>query len=168
MATASGAFSTYPSFLTYRLDANEVATYPASNQSLVRVTANVDFSGSSASSAGGSGNISVAGTYNWSWGSISFSGAGSTQVGTNDWLITHETDGTKTVTFSGSASFSGWGSATTNTGSLTLTPFNLAAGKRWTGSTWTDCTINKRWNGSAWVDLTIKKRWSGSAWVDLS
>lgn len=168
MATASGTFSTYPSFLTYRLDANEVATYPASNQSLVRVTANIDFSGSSASSAGGSGTISLAGTYNWSWGSISFSGPGSTQVGTNDWLITHETDGTKTVTFSGTASMSGWGSATTNTGSLTLTPFNLAAGKRWTGSAWTDCATNKRWNGSVWVDLTIKKRWSGSAWVDLS
>ena len=42
------------------------------------------------------------------------------------------------------------------------------AGKRWTGSAYTDlATTRKRWTGSTWTDITIAKRWSGSAWVDL-
>lgn len=166
MATVTGAFSTYPSLLTYRVVANELSSDAGTNTSQVQVLAYIDFSGSSASSSGGSGNT-TAGT--WSRGFTSFSGAGSINVyDSGSFTVPHNPDGTGSYSFSGSASMSGWGSASTGTGTLTLTPLNLAAGKRWTGSAWTDCTINKRWNGSSWVDLTIKKRWSGSAWVDLS
>lgn len=166
MATVTGAFSTYPSLLTYRVVANELSSDAGTNTSQVQVLAYIDFSGSSASSSGGSGSTTPG---SWSRGFTSFSGAGSINVyDSGSFTVAHNSDGTGSYSFSGSASMSGWGSASTSTGTLTLTPLNLAAGKRWTGSTYIDCTINKRWNGSSWVDLTIKKRWSGSAWVDLS
>lgn len=165
MASTSGTFSTYPSLLTYRIVANELSSDPSTNTSQVQVLAYIDFSGSSASSSGGSGSTTPG---SWSRGFTSFSGAGSINVyDSGSFTVAHNADGTGSYSFSGSASMSGWGSASTGTGTLTLTTLNLAAGKRWTGSAWTDCTTNKRWNGSAWVDLTIKKRWSGSAWVDL-
>lgn len=165
MASTSGTFSTYPSLLTYRIVANELSSDASTNTSQVQVLAYIDFSGTSASSSGGSGSTTPG---SWSRGFTSFSGGGSINVyDSGSFTVAHNADGTGSYSFSGSASMSGWGSASTGTGTLTLTPLNLAAGKRWTGSAWTDVTINKRWNGSAWVDLTIKKRWSGSAWVDL-
>ena len=165
MASVSGAFSTYPSLLTYRVVANELSSDASTNTSQVQVLAYVDFSGATASSSGVSGST-TAGT--WNYGFMSFSSAGSILVyNSGSFTVNHNSDGTGSYSFSGSATSGGWGSASTGTGVLTLTPLNLAAGKRWTGSAWTDCTTNKRWNGSAWVDLTIKKRWSGSAWVDL-
>lgn len=87
--------------------------------------------------------------------------------GTSD-FITHNSDGSKSVSVSGS--FSGPGPITGGStgGTLALTTFNVAPGKRWSGSAWVDVTTAKRWTGSAWTNLTIKKRWSGSAWVDLS
>lgn len=165
MASVSGTFSTYPSLLSYRVVATEISSDPGTNTSYVQVSSYIDFSGSSASSSGGSGNTTAG---SWARGFTSFSGAGSINTGTDYVTVPHNPDGSGSYSFSGSASMSGWGSASTGTGTLTLTTLNLAAGKRWTGSAWTDCTTNKRWNGSAWVDLTIKKRWSGSAWVDLS
>lgn len=165
MASTSGTFSTYPSLLTYRIVANELSSDPSTNTSQVQVLAYIDFSGSSASSSGGNGNTTAG---SWTRGFTSFSGAGSINVyDSGSFTVGHNPDGSGSYSFSGSSSMSGWGSASTGTGTLTLTTLNLAAGKRWSGSAWTDCTVNKRWNGSAWVDLTIKKRWSGSAWVDL-
>lgn len=169
MATVTGAFSTYPSLLTYRVVANELSSNPSNNTSQVQVTAYVDFSGASASSSGVSGSTTAG---SWNYGFMSFTSSGSILVfDSGSFTVNHNPDGTGSYSFSGSATSGGWGSATapsTGTGTLTLTPLNLAAGKRWTGSSWADCTTNKRWNGSAWVDLTIKKRWSGSSWVDLS
>jgi hypothetical protein len=165
MASVSGAFSTYPSLLTYRVVADELSSDPATNTSQVQVRAYVDFSGFSASSYGVQGSTTPG---SWNYGFMSFSSSGSIKVYDSTFSVDHNADGTGSYSFSGSASANGWGSASTGTGTLTLTTLNLAAGKRWTGSAWIDCTTNKRWNGSAWVDLTIKKRWSGSAWVDLS
>lgn len=165
MATVTGAFSSYPSLLTYRVTADEISSNAGTNSSVVRVKAFIDFSGGSASSGGGSGSTTAG---SWSLGFTSFSGAGSIEVASNDVTVGHNADGTGSYNFSGSASMSGWGSASTGTGTLTLTTLNLAAGKRWTGSAWTDCTTNKRWTGSAWTNLTIKRRWSGTAWVDMN
>jgi len=167
-ATASGTFSSFPTLLTYRLVAYETATDPATNTSTVQVYAYIDFTGGSASSSGGSGNVVIDGTsYPWTLGSQSFSGPGSIEIGNYTKSgVAHNPDGTGSAAFSGTASMTGWGSASAS-GTLTLTTLNVAAGKRWNGSAWSDVTVNKRWNGSAWIDLTIKKRWSGSAWVDL-
>lgn len=165
MASVSGAFSTYPALLTYRVTADEISTDTPNNRSLVRLRAYIDFTGFSASSYSVNGTTTAG---NWDKGFVSFSGSESRVVfEPADFWVDHNSDGTGSYSFSGTASSGGWGSASTGTGTLTLTTLNLAAGKRWTGSAWTDCTTNKRWNGSAWVDLTIKKRWSGSAWVDL-
>jgi hypothetical protein len=166
MASTSGTFSTYPSLLTYQVTADELSSDPSTNTSQVLVRAYVDFSGTSASSFGVSGSTTAG---SWNYGFMSFSGAGSIEVyNSGSFTVAHNADGTGSYSFSGSATSGGWGSASTGTGTLTLTPLNLAAGKRWTGSTWTDVTVNKRWNGSSWVDLTIKKRWNGSSWQDLS
>lgn len=165
MATTSGTFSTYPSYLTYRLLAQEISYDTAANTSSVYLQAFIDFTGSSASTAGGSGTTTAG---NWSYGAINFSGAGSVEVYSNVFDVAHNPDGTGSYSFSGTSTMLGWGDATTGTGVLTLTTINRAAGKRWTGSAWTNNTVNKRWSGSAWVDLTVKKRWSGSAWVDIS
>lgn len=163
-ATTTGTFSTYPSLLTYRLLATEISYDTAANTSQVYLQTFIDFTGSSASSSGGSGTTTAG---SWTYGSISFSGAGSVEVYSNVVTVAHNADGTGSYSFSGTSTMSGWGNATTGTGVLTLTTINRAAGKRWTGSAWVDNTVNKRWTGTAWVDLTIKKRWSGSAWVNL-
>ena len=166
MATVSGTFSTYPTILSYRVTADEVGVDTPNNRSLVRVRAFIDFTGGSASSDGGSGTTTAG---NWSRGATSFSGADSLEVyAPADFYVNHAADGTGSYSFSGTASMLGWGSASTGTGVLTLTTINVAAGKRWSGSAWTDMTVNKRWTGSAWTNLTIKRRWSGSAWVDMS
>lgn len=121
MATASGTFSTYPTLLTYRITADEVGLDEANNRSLVRVRAYIDFSGTSASSSGGSGSTTAG---SWSRGFTSFSGAGSVEVfAPGDFYVNHNADGSGSYTFNGSASMSGWGSASTNTPTLTLTDF---------------------------------------------
>lgn len=165
MATTSGVFSSFPTFLTYRVTADEISTSIPGNSSVVRVTAFIDCSTTFASSSGGSGTTTAA---SFAIGAINFSGPGTVQVNQTDVTVPHNPDGSGSYSFSGTASCAGWGTASTGTGTLTLTTLNLSAGKRWTGSAWVAATVNKRWNGSAWVDLTIKRRWSGSAWVDLS
>lgn len=125
MAVVSGAFSSYPSLLSYAVYADEVATNIATNTSTVRVRAYVNFSGGSASSYSVAGTTSAG---NWNYGFMSFSGAGSIQVFSNDITVGHNTDGSGSYNFSGTASSGGWGSASTGTGTLTLTNFDRSAG----------------------------------------
>ena len=164
--TVSGGAS-----LTLRLETSE-NTYPGSNSSTINYTLKL------IRNSGFAYNLNSNGL-SWSTNIGGYTNSGSTSydfrayselvlVSTTTGSITHESDGSKTISVSGSISGPGPITAGSAGGSMTLTTYNLAAGSRWTGSTWTDCTTNKRWNGSAWVDLTIKKRWSGSAWVDLS
>jgi hypothetical protein len=121
MASTSGAFSTYPSLLTYRVTADEVGTDESNNRSLVLVRAYIDFSGSSASSSGGSGSTTAG---SWSRGFTSFSGGGSIEVyNSGNFYVAHNADGSGSYSFSGSASMSGWGTASTGTGTLTLSDF---------------------------------------------
>ena len=126
MASTSGTFSTYPSLLTYIVTADEVSTNIAANTSQVRVKAYIQFTGSSASSSGGSGSTSGGG---WSRGFTSFGGAGTIEVFSNDVTVGHNPDGTGSYNFSGSASMSGWGSASTGTGTLGLENFVFTAGQ---------------------------------------
>lgn len=126
MASTSGTFSTYPSLLTYRITADETGTDEANNRSLVRVRAYIDFSGSSASSSGGSGSTTAG---SWSRGFTSFSGGGSIEVyDSGNFYVGHNPDGSGSYNFSGSASMSGWGSASTGTGVLTLSDFTRTPG----------------------------------------
>lgn len=125
MAVVSGAFSSYPSLLSYAVYADEIATNIAANQSTVRVRAFVNFSGSSASSYSVSGTTSAG---NWNYGYMSFSGAGSIQVFSYDFAVNHNADGSGSYSFSGTASSGGWGSASTGGGTLTLTNFDRSAG----------------------------------------
>lgn len=125
MAVVSGAFSSYPSLLSYAVYADEVATNIAANTSTVRVRAYVNFSGGSASSYSVSGSTSAGG---WNYGYMSFSGAGSILVFSNDITVGHNADGSGSYSFSGSATSGGWGSASTGTGSLGLTNFDFTPG----------------------------------------
>lgn len=125
MAVVSAAFSSYPSLLSYAVYADEVATNIAANTSTVRVRAYVNFSGSSASSYSVSGSTSAGG---WNYGFMSFSGAGSILVFSNDITVGHNPDGSGSYNFSGSATSGGWGSASTGTGTLTLSNFDFTAG----------------------------------------
>ena len=77
MASVSGTFSTYPSLLSYQVTADELSSDPSTNTSQVLVRAYINFSGSSASSSGGSGSTTAG---SWSRGFTSFSGAGSIEV----------------------------------------------------------------------------------------
>lgn len=125
MAVVSGAFSSYPSLLSYAVYADEVATNIAANTSTVRVRAYVNFSGSSASSYSVSGSTSAGG---WNYGYMSFSGPGSILVFSYDFPVNHNPDGSGSYNFSGSATSGGWGSASTGTGTLTLSNFDFTAG----------------------------------------
>jgi len=126
MAVVSGAFSSYPSLLSYAVYAEEVATNIAANQSTVRVRAFVNFTGSSASSYSVSGSTSAG---SWNYGYMSFSGAGSIQVFSYDFPVNHNADGSGSYSFNGSATSGGWGSASTGTGTLTLENFVFTAGQ---------------------------------------
>lgn len=125
MASTSGAFSSYPSLLTYIVTADEVATNIGNNTSTVRVKAYVQFTGGSASSYNVSGSTSAG---SWNYGYMSFSGAGTIEVFSTDITVGHNTNGSGSYSFSGSASSGGWGSASTGTGTLTLTDFDRSAG----------------------------------------
>jgi len=165
MASTSGTFSVYPTYLSYRVTADEISSNPSTNTSVVRVKAFLDNSTTYAESSGGSGTTTPG---NWSYGYILFNAPGSVEVYSTDITVGHNPDGTGSYSFSGTSSMNGWGSASTGTGTLTLTALNLAPGKRWNGTTWLDVVTAKRWNGSTWLDLTIKRRWNGSTWLDIS
>lgn len=164
MVAVNAGFSLYPSQLFYEVSATEVSADPVTNTSQVNVQARIYLTSGFASSSGGSGTTTPGG---WSTGAVNWSVPSSLTVYNNTITVAHNPDGSGSYSFSGTSSMNGWGDAATGTGVLTLTTLNLASGKRWNGSAWTDVTINKRWNGSAWVDLTIKKRWSGTAWTDI-
>jgi len=125
MASTSGAFSSYPSLLSYIVTADEVGTNIAANTSTVRVRAYVNFTGSSASSYSVAGSTSAG---SWNYGFMSFSGAGQILVFSNDITVGHSADGSGSYSFSGSASSGGWGSASTGTGVLTLQNFDFTPG----------------------------------------
>lgn len=123
MASVSGAFSSYPSLLSYTVTADEVGTDIANNRSLVVVRAYVNFSGSSASSYSVAGSTTAG---SWNYGYMSFSGAGQIKVfDSGNFYVGHNPDGTGSYSFSGSASSGGWGSASTGTGVLTLSNFDF-------------------------------------------
>jgi len=126
MASVSGAFSSYPSLLSYTVTAEEVGTDIANNRSLVRVRAFVNFSGYSASSYSVSGSTTAGG---WNYGYMSFSGSGQIEVyNSGNFYVGHNADGTGSYNFSGSASSGGWGSASTGGGTLPLSNFDFTAG----------------------------------------
>lgn len=118
--STSGAFSVYPTFLAYRIVADETATNEAANQSTVRVRAYLDCFTTFASSSGGSGTTPAG---NWSRGSTNFSGPGSIEVFNTSFAVNHNADGSGSYTISGSSSMGGWGSASTGSATLTLTNF---------------------------------------------
>jgi hypothetical protein len=118
--STSGAYSSFPTFLAYRIVADETAINEAANQSTVRVRAFIDCSTTFASSSGGSGTTPAG---NWSRGSTNFSGPGSIEVFNTSFAVNHNADGSGSYTISGSSSMSGWGSASTGSATLTLTNF---------------------------------------------
>ena len=126
MVAVSGAFSSYPSLLSYTVTAEEVGTDIANNRSLVRVKAYVNFSGSSASSYSVSGSTTAGG---WNYGYMSFSSSGQIEVNNSgNFYVGHNPDGSGSYNFSGSATSGGWGSASTGTGTLPLYNFDFTAG----------------------------------------
>lgn len=114
MATASGAFSSYPSLLSLRAECYIIQSDPANNRSLVRADAYIDFSGNSATSYNNTVNLSINGTGgSWNIGTQSYSGAGARLVvsGFDVW-VGHDTNGyLGSIAFGVSASTGGWGSA---------------------------------------------------------
>lgn len=135
MATASGPFSGYPSLLSLRGVCYQISTNIAANTSVLRIDVYVDFSGGSASTTGGSFSASINGnSRGWSWGYTSI-GGGSTYVGTHDVTVGHNANGSASVSFGVSASFTGngnWGSAS-GSGTISspgeITDFDFTAGQ---------------------------------------
>jgi hypothetical protein len=118
--TASGRYSSFPTFLDYRITGEEISLNEAANQSTVRLRAFIDCFTTFASSSGGGGEVNGA---TWSRGSTSFSGPGTIQVFSTDVVINHNADGSGSYGIVGSSTMAGWGSANTNTVTLVLTNF---------------------------------------------
>lgn len=114
MASASGAFSSYPSLLSLRVECYIIQSDPGNNRSLVRADVYIDFSGGSATSYNNTVNLNVNGnTGSWNIGTQSYSGAGARLVvaGFDTW-VGHDANGyLGGIGFSVSASTGGWGSA---------------------------------------------------------
>lgn len=113
MAQASGGYSSYPSFVQYVIDCWIAATDSANNRSLVSANAYVYVSGSSASSAGGSGDLYINGSGNGgSVGYWSRSRYGTVGVVSHSVWVSHNANGQLgDVSFSGSSSMNGLGDA---------------------------------------------------------
>lgn len=117
---ASGGYSSYPSFVQYVIDASIGSYDSANNRTLVNFNAYVYVSGSSASSAGGSGDIYMNGGYvnSGSVGSWSRSRYGTVGVTSGSAWAYHDDNGyLGGISFSGSSSMAGLGSASVS-GSL--------------------------------------------------
>lgn len=152
---------------------NENSTNSSTNTSNISAYAYLNSSTNYFVDWTGSGSFTVAGSTVATYGGKYSMSPNPSQIQLASWSgdIAHNSDGTGSVTLSSTFTIPqnpGYTPLnTTATYTFALSTINLASGKRWIGSVFTDCTINKRWTGSAWVDLTIKKRWSGSAWVDI-
>jgi hypothetical protein len=167
MATSSGSFSGRPAVTLY-LDYSETSTNPGANTSVVSWT--LRLVGNSASfglDLVSTYSVNIGGTpYNGLW-NYDFRSNNTPTIRSGTTTITHDADGSKTISVSASATDNAGslGSASLS-GSLALTTF--PKGRRWNGSSWTFLTTRRRWTGSSWTPLTIAKRWNGTAWVDLS
>jgi hypothetical protein len=121
MASAQGGFTTYPTFVKLITEANIVSTDAANNRSLVRGDLYIDISGGAASASNVNVSITVNGvSTSAALGSVSYSSPSSNKVIANhDVWVSHNANGELgSVSFSASATSSGWGSAS-NSGSLT-------------------------------------------------
>lgn len=119
MAQASGGYSSYPSYVQYVIDCWIAATDSANNRTLVSANAYVYVSGSSAASAGGSGDLYINGSGNsGSVGYFSLGRYGTVGVVSHSVWVSHNANGQLgSITFSGSSSMNGLGSASAS-GSL--------------------------------------------------
>jgi hypothetical protein len=172
MASYTGSTDSRGYSITLVMDENSINT-PA-NTSNISAYAYLNSSYQYFADWTGSGSFTVAGDTKATYSGKYSMPPNPSQILLASWQgdIAHNPDGTGSVTLSSTFTIPSGPSYTplntTATYTFGLTTINRAAGSRWTGSAYADCTINKRWTGSTWVDLTIKKRWSGSAWVDLS
>lgn len=109
MAQAIGGYSSYPNFVKYVIDAWIAVEEPQNNRTRVDYNAYVYVTGSSASSAGGSGSID--GVNSGSIGYWSLGRYGSVGVTSGSLWVGHNADGSRgDLSFSGSSSMSGLGS----------------------------------------------------------
>jgi len=119
---AVGGYSFYPSQLFFSVTAYETGTDPNANTSQVRLVATIYLTGGFASSSGGSWSLSNGAS--GGVGGINWSGASSLVVYDQTFTVGHNADGSGSYSFSGSSSMNGWGSASANDGSITLTDFS--------------------------------------------
>lgn len=77
--------------------------------------------------------------------------------------VTHNADGTKTMSSSSSISAVGLLGSGAASGSLALTTIPRGGGEHYDGAAW-DKQFVEHWNGSAWV-LQIVEHWNGSSWA---
>ena len=171
----SAAFGGSYSGISFHVDVSESSPSQANNTSVVNMSVYLvldstayrpyDLNGTSTWSVSLNGT-SYSGSYNYDFRSQS---AGYTiSLFSTSVTVAHNTDGSKTVSYSGSTSAaSPLGSASVGTNSLTLTRFYLW-GQRRGASTFAYNTTAQRWDGSVWTPLVTAKRWTGSAWVNLS
>lgn len=126
MATYSGTFSGRPACVLY-LDVNESSTNSAANTSVVSWTLSVVGNSASWNNGLGPWSVTVNGV-NWSgsW-NYDFRTNNNPQLGSGSTTITHNADGSKSISASSSATDNGsspLGTAS-NSGSLTLTDFTF-------------------------------------------
>lgn len=119
MASASGSFSAYPSFIQLRTDCSIAQSDPANNRSLVQTSIYVVISGGGASTSGGSAVSNTNGAIATdSFGNVSW-GNGSHIVLNQTVWVSHDANGyLGSVSFAGQAEVNGWGFAS-NSGTLT-------------------------------------------------
>lgn len=129
MASASGSFSAYPSFIQLRTDCNIAQSDPANNRSLVQTTAYIIISGGGASTSGGTvGSNTNGATANDSIGNVSWGNGTHIVLNQTVW-VGHDANGyLGSVSFSTLSNVNGWGAAT-NSGTLTgFTDFDRRPG----------------------------------------
>jgi hypothetical protein len=131
-------------------------------------------------SASKSGSTSVNGS-NLSWSSGADVSHGSslekTLIYTRSAVrTTHNADGTKSITISGTytpnVTISGYGTLGTMSasGTAVLNDVNGTVINPntwvWTGSSWVRGSACRVWNGDSWVQIDLMKAWSGGGWYN--
>jgi hypothetical protein len=118
MASATGSFSTYPSYIQLRTDCTILTRDEVGNRSRVQTSAYVIISGGGASTSGGSVQSVTNGvTANDTIGNVSWPNGEHIVLNQFVWIDHNANGELGTINFSASASANGWGSAS-NSGTL--------------------------------------------------
>lgn len=164
----------------YRLeiDWSETNVSTASNSSTVNVTVYWHSLGSAytiSSTATKTGSTTINGTgYSWSVAGAGLTGNQRRSLWSGSQSITHNADGTKSITISSSFDCavtlgSTYYGTTTASGTADLSDTVTQVTPNvwiWNGSAWVRAKSFKVWKSGAWVDMTTLHAWKSGAWAN--